>query len=159
MDLAERLTEVERRVAALELARPATDDEDEQWAATRLREEDGEGAVLLAGAGYLPTGEKYEWQAQFTVADALAEDLAEAAECLAVLGDPIRLRLLREIVNGRRTAAELAGVDGLGSSAEVYHHLRALAAVGWLHTAGLGRFEVPAQRLVPLLVALAATRR
>ncbi|NEW40999.1 winged helix-turn-helix transcriptional regulator [Nocardia cyriacigeorgica] len=157
MDLAERLTEVERRVAALEQARPATDEVDEQWAVTRLREDDG--GIVLAGAGQLPTGETYEWQAQFTVADAMAEDLAEAAECLAVLGDPVRLRLLREIITGRRTAAELAGVDGLGSSAEIYHHLRALAAVGWLHTAGLGRFEVPAQRLVPLLAAVASTRR
>ncbi|WP_280235123.1 hypothetical protein [Nocardia cyriacigeorgica] len=41
----------------------------------------------------------------------------------------------------------------------IYHRLRALAAVGWLHTAGLGRFEVPAQRLVPLLVAVVSTRR
>ena len=62
-------------------------------------------------------------------------------------------------MGGRRTAAELAGVDGVGTSGQIYHHLRQLAAVGWLHTAGQGRFEVPAARVVPLLVALASARR
>ncbi|MFC7643034.1 hypothetical protein ACFQX6_20720 [Streptosporangium lutulentum] len=68
------------------------------------------------------------------------------------------MRLLREILGGRRAVADLAALDGLGTTGQVYHHLRQLTSAGWLHTAGRGRYEVPPGRVVPLLVALAASR-
>ncbi|GAD86869.1 ArsR/SmtB family transcription factor [Nocardia asteroides] len=165
MDLVDRLEELERRVAALENARPGGGDADLPWAVARLRQEFDaggvrNGGVLLAGALQLPTGERLDWQAQFAT-DAIVDDVwtHETATCLAVLANPVRLRLLREIVYGRRTAADLAAIEELGTSAEIYQHLRQLAAVGWLQTAGLGRFEVPEGRLVPLLAALASAQR
>ncbi|MFD4428431.1 ArsR/SmtB family transcription factor [Nocardia sp. NPDC055029] len=163
MDLVDRLEELERRVAALE--QPGGGDAQLPWAVARLRKEFDDagvrnGGVLLAGALQLPTGERLDWQAQFAT-DAIVGDVwtIEAANCLAVLANPVRLRLLREIVYGRRTAADLAAIEELGTSAEIYQHLRQLAAVGWLQTAGLGRFEVPEGRLVPLLAALASAQR
>ncbi len=163
MDLVDRLEELERRVAALELS--GGGDPQLPWAVARLRQEFDaagvrNGGVLLAGALQLPTGERLDWQAQFAT-DAIVGDVwtIEAANCLAVLANPVRLRLLREIVYGRRTAADLAAIEELGTSAEIYQHLRQLAAVGWLQTAGLGRFEVPEGRLVPLLAALASAQR
>ena len=39
----------------------------------------------------------------------LDADWADAAESFAALGQPVRLRLLREILGGRCTAAELTG--------------------------------------------------
>ncbi|MGS2806006.1 ArsR/SmtB family transcription factor [Nocardia sp. MW-W600-9] len=163
MDLVDRLEELERRVAALEQS--GSGDAQLPWAVARLRQEFDaagvrNGGVLLAGALQLPTGERLDWQAQFAT-DAIVGDVwtIEAANCLAVLANPVRLRLLREIVYGRRTAADLAAIEELGTSAEIYQHLRQLAAVGWLQTAGLGRFEVPEGRLVPLLAALASAQR
>ncbi|GGN77143.1 ArsR/SmtB family transcription factor [Nocardia rhizosphaerihabitans] len=163
MDLVDRLEELERRVAALEQS--GGGDAQLPWAVARLRKEFDDagvrnGGVLLAGALQLPTGERLDWQAQFAT-DAIVGDVwtIEAANCLAVLANPVRLRLLREIVYGRRTAADLAAIEELGTSAEIYQHLRQLAAVGWLQTAGLGRFEVPEGRLVPLLAALASAQR
>ncbi|MBW0274602.1 ArsR family transcriptional regulator [Nocardia sp. MH4] len=163
MDLVDRLEELERRVAALEQS--GGGDPQLPWAVARLRQEFDaagvrNGGVLLAGALQLPTGERLDWQAQFAT-DAIVGDVwtIEAANCLAVLANPVRLRLLREIVYGRRTAADLAAIEELGTSAEIYQHLRQLAAVGWLQTAGLGRFEVPEGRLVPLLAALASAQR
>uniref|UniRef100_A0AAU2VR19 Helix-turn-helix domain-containing protein n=1 Tax=Streptomyces sp. NBC_00008 TaxID=2903610 RepID=A0AAU2VR19_9ACTN len=85
-------------------------------------------------------------------------DWSEAAESLAALGHPVRLRLLREILGGRRTAAELAALDETGTTGQIYHHLRQLTGAGWLHTTGRGRYEVPGVRVVPLLVVLTAAR-
>ncbi len=55
--------------------------------------------------------------------------------------------------------AGLVGIDGFGTSGQLYHHLRQLVAAGWLRTAGRGRYEVPPARVVPLLVVLAACQR
>ncbi|MFE9580663.1 ArsR/SmtB family transcription factor [Nocardia sp. NPDC006044] len=167
MSLEERVAELERRLDewADERAHDnAAANTDDRWAAVRLHEEfaaddEPNGGVLFAGSVRLPAGEHYGWQATFTTGDLIEDDWAETAECLAALGNPVRLRLLREIMGGRRTAAELVGLEGVGTSGQVYHHLRQLAAVGWLHTAGRGRFEVPAARVVPLLIALASARR
>ncbi|MEU7764321.1 winged helix-turn-helix domain-containing protein [Nocardia sp. NPDC049190] len=166
MSLEERVAALERRLSALEGARqPETGTADtDRWAVARLQEEfanadEPDGGVVFAGSVRLPNDQRRDWQAGFTTGDLIEDDWAETAECLAALGSPVRLRLLREIMGGRRTAAELAEVDGVGTSGQIYHHLRQLAAVGWLHTAGRGRFEVPETRVVPLLVALASARR
>lgn len=70
----------------------------------------------------------------------------------------MRLRLLREILGGRRTAAELAALDETGTTGQIYHHLRQLTGAGWLHTKGRGRYEVPGARVVPLLVVFTAAK-
>ncbi|MEV6430680.1 winged helix-turn-helix domain-containing protein [Nocardia sp. NPDC051463] len=165
MGLEERVAELERRLSVLEAGDSRrADASTEKWAVQRLQEDfsdadEPNGGVLFAGSVRLPTDEHYGWQAQFTTGEIIEDDWSEAAECLAALGSPVRLRLLREVMGGRRTAAELVGLEGVGTSGQVYHHLRQLAAVGWLHTAGRGRFEVPEGRVVPLLVALASARR
>lgn len=69
-----------------------------------------------------------------------------------------RLRLLREILGGLRTAAELAALDEAGTTGQIHHHLRQLTGAGWLHAAGRGRYEIPPVRVVPLLVVLTAAR-
>ncbi len=114
--------------------------------------------MLFTGAVRLPTGERYDWQHGALTSDLLAYEWPDAAESFAALGHPVRLRLLREITGGRRTAAELAELDDIGTTGQIYHHLRQLTAAGWLHNTGRGRHEVPAGRVVPLLVALAAAR-
>jgi DNA-binding transcriptional ArsR family regulator len=106
----------------------------------------------------LPTGEEYAWQMTALTQDLLGDEWSPAAESFAALGHPVRLRLLREILGGRRTAAELAELDEVGTTGQIYHHLRQLTATGWLHTTGRGRHEVPPARVVPLLTALTTTR-
>jgi DNA-binding transcriptional ArsR family regulator len=165
VSLEERVAELERRLSMLESGAGQRGDQTAQrWALHRLQEDFTEadepnGGVLFAGSVRLPTDEHYEWHARFTTGEIIEDDWSEAADCLAALGSPVRLRLLREVMGGRRTAAELVELEGVGTSGQVYHHLRQLAAVGWLHTAGRGRFEVPEARVVPLLVALASARR
>ncbi|MET9803800.1 winged helix-turn-helix domain-containing protein [Streptomyces sp. NPDC006368] len=165
MELEERVAELERRMAALESGDRAASPvgEGDFWALEGLKAQlaeagAGDGGVLFTGAVRLPTGEQYEWQDGALVAHQMADDWSEAAEPFAALGHPVRLRLLREILGGRRTAAELAALEEIGTTGQIYHHLRQLTGAGWLHTAGRGRYEVPPGRVVPLLVALSTAR-
>ncbi|MFX0575372.1 ArsR/SmtB family transcription factor [Nocardia nepalensis] len=169
MSLEDRLAKLERRVAATELVRGSNGRANvsappEGWALRQLQEEfaardERNGGVMFAGSGRLPSAEQFDWQVRFTTDEMVAYDWDDAAECLAALGSPVRLRILREILRGSRTAAELTDLDEVGTSGQIYHHLRQLAATGWLHTVERGRFEVPPKRVVPLLIALAITRR
>ncbi|MEV1047135.1 winged helix-turn-helix domain-containing protein [Streptomyces sp. NPDC049916] len=178
-DLEQRVAEVERRLAALERQdrEPPRLGDGGFWALEGLKrqladvgEAAADGGVLYAGSVRLPTGESYEWQ-YGALTEALLDgdeeqrndgggggSWAQAAESLAALGHPVRLRLLREILGGVRTPAELAALDGIGTTGQIYHHLRQLTGTGWLHAAGRGRYEVPAARVVPLLVVLTAAR-
>ncbi|MGW6543307.1 ArsR/SmtB family transcription factor [Streptomyces massasporeus] len=165
MELEQRVAELERRLAALEGAQrtgPRIDGSD-FWALNGLKDQLSEagaddGGVLYTGSVRLPTGEEYAWQMAALTQDLLEDEWTTAAESFAALGHPVRIRLLREILGGRRTAAELAELDEVGTTGQIYHHLRQLTATGWLHTSGRGRHEVPPGRVVPLLTALATTR-
>jgi DNA-binding transcriptional ArsR family regulator len=165
MELEERVADLERRLAALESTQRTAPRlaEGDFWALQGFKEQLAElaaadGGVLFTGAVRLPTGEHYEWQHGTLTEDLLDDDWAGAAESFAALGHPVRLRLLREVVGGRRTAAELAELEEVGTTGQIYHHLRQLTGTGWLHTTGRGRYEVPPGRVVPLLVALSAAR-
>lgn len=52
----------------------------------------------------------------------------------------------------------LGEIEGTGTSGQVYHHLRQLVATGWLRARG-ARYEVPAERVVPLLAIVVGARR
>ncbi|QDY77695.1 ArsR/SmtB family transcription factor [Streptomyces qinzhouensis] len=174
MNLEQRVAELESRLAALEEREagrtepaphaPAEDgDRASFWALAGLKEQLAglgaeDGGVLFTGAVRLPTGERYEWQFGVLADELLDRDWTTLSDALAALGHPVRLRLLREILGGRRTAAELAELDGLGTSGQIYHHLSRLSSTGWLHTTGRGRYAVPPARTVPLLVALTAAQ-
>ncbi|MGW2300460.1 ArsR/SmtB family transcription factor [Streptomyces sp. NPDC001809] len=179
MELEERVAALERRLAALENAagpadpgaragdRPAPEVTDSPlWALESLKaqlaadpgERTEDGAVVFTGAVTLPTRERYEWQFGAFTGELFEEEWADAAESFAALGHPVRLRLLREVLGGRRTAAGLAELAEIGTTGQIYHHLRQLTGAGWLRTAGRGRYEVPGARVVPLLVLLTAAR-
>ncbi|MFI7291448.1 ArsR/SmtB family transcription factor [Streptomyces anulatus] len=167
MELDQRVAELERRLTALERRdseSPRLGDGD-FWALDGLKQQLAEvgeaaadGGVLYTGSVRLPTGESYEWQYGALTEALFDGDWADAADSFAALGHPVRLRLLREILGGLRTTAELAALDALGTTGQIYHHLRQLTGAGWLHAAGRGRYEVPPVRVVPLLVVLTAAR-
>ncbi|MGH2895673.1 MAG: ArsR family transcriptional regulator [Solirubrobacteraceae bacterium] len=170
-ELADRLVDLERRVAALEAhASPhattlepedaggaAVLDRERFWALAGLQERIGAGsAVLFTGSVTLPGNKAYVWQQGIDAGQLLGADWDQAADALAALGHPIRLKLIHEVLNGASTTAEIGATEGLGTTGQLYHHLRQLVAAGWLSSAGRGRYEVPAGRVVPLLVTIAA---
>lgn len=121
-----RLAELERRIAALE-------------STARRRRPHGQAEA-----------------AQALTALRARHDWSEVAPALAALGSPIRLTLLREIVRGHATVNALSQVEGLGTSGQIYHHLRHLTAEGWLHTPTRGTFAIPASRATALNAILVA---
>jgi len=88
----------------------------------------------------------------------LDADWDTAAEPLAALGHPVRLAVLRGVLTGLHTTSELAALDRLGTTGQLYHHLRQLQAAGWLRSTGRGRYDVPATRVIPLLVIVTAAQ-
>ncbi|NED13955.1 helix-turn-helix domain-containing protein [Streptomyces sp. SID9124] len=167
MDLEERVAELERRMAELEAAPPAPPvppvAETDFWALDALKARhpvtgEADGAVLFTGAVRVPTGHRYEWQYGLLTETLFDDDWSEAAASFAALGNPVRLTLLRAVLDGLRTAAELAALDDVGTTGQIYHHLRQLTGAGWLHSPERGRYEIPAGRVVPLLVVLTAAR-
>jgi hypothetical protein len=159
VELEERVAALEERLAALEGKRSGPDPV-KFWALDGLRERLAAetGGVLFTGAVPLPTGEYYEWQQGATADDLLKTDWSELSGAFAALGHPIRLLLLREILRGARSTAELQEHESLGTTGQLYHHLRQLVAAGWLRTTGRGQYAVPGSRVVPLLVVLTAVQ-
>lgn len=146
-------------------------DDDTFWALRGLEDRTAaleHGSVLFAGSVTVAAG-PVQWQYARTTDDLLAiadqhatdeqastERLARATSRLAAISSPVRLRLLLAVTNGTTTLAQLGDLDGIGTTGQVYHHVRVLTAAGWLQSSGRGRVAVPATRIVPLLTALAA---
>jgi hypothetical protein len=164
-----RLTALEERVARLEQERepaappgaqpprpPAVDDTFWVVNGLRARLPAGAGAVVFAGVVPLPEGGEYLWQYGRTTADLLAADWAERSQTIAALGHPVRMLLAQLVLSGTRSVADLQADPRLGTTGQLYHHLRQLVAVGWLHQSARGHYEVPAARVIPLLAMLTA---
>ncbi|MFC5268336.1 ArsR/SmtB family transcription factor [Kribbella qitaiheensis] len=167
-----RLEDLERRITALESAAgprlrpengevlPAGLDPEAFFALAALKERvPPPGAVLYTGSVTLPNDRQIDWQYGRATPEVLEADWSQRASALAALGNPVRLTLLREIVHGRTTVSALSAVEGLGTSGQIYHHLRQLTAEGWLHSPSRGSFAVPPTRVVALLAILVALER
>lgn len=156
----DRLAALEARVAALEARQADTPDPAAFWALDGLLDRiDAPGAVMITGHVTLPDQRIARWQETARTGELLDGDWTGHVTALAALAHPARIRLLREVLHGTRTAVDLGQLDGMGTSGQVYHHLRQLVAAGWLHATGGGRYEVPAARVVPLLTTLLGARR
>lgn len=165
----DRLTMLEQRVSDLEARlRPASSDpsapsgagQPDFWALEGLSQRVEEpGAVLMVGHVQLPDGRTAQWQEAAATQDLLDGDWDASSETLAALGHPVRLRLLQQVLRGVDTVPRLTETDGVGTSGQVYHHVRQLASSGWLRAMGGGRYEVPVGRVVPVLVVIMGARR
>jgi len=159
--------ELEKRVAALEAAVRALTERDsrgplgelegELWLLEELQQRHPEGAVMFAGHLTVADGPA-AWQWGRPAEALLTGDWQDSAGPLSALGHPVRLRLLQLVLTGTQTTAELAEDEGLGTTGQLHHHLRALIAAGWLQSSGRGHYSVPPQRVVALLVIVTATQ-
>lgn len=140
-DLDRRLQRLERTPTPV----PAVD----LWAVEALHDRLGTDGALIAGSS-----RGAQWQVALTDEGLSAQDWSERAGALAALGSPVRLHLLHLVHSGVTTAAELADDPQIATTGQLHHHLRALAAGGWLQTIGRGRYEIPPARVVPLLCLL-----
>lgn len=160
-DVEQRLERLEQQVAELEqknqVKASITVEEDDFWALNKLENDYPAGALLFAGHVRLPTGGQLVWQAGEDTSTLLNTDWSEAASALAALGHPLRLNILRAVLDGQQTTQELQEQPDLSGAGKLYHHLRELQAVGWLITLGRGRYSIASEKVIPLLIILQAT--
>lgn len=165
-ELEDRIVALERAVAALQqrdAARDSTasapvDGDDVFWALTEL-ERRSPGTVLITGSVEVPEAGPVRWQVGQHGDALLQQDWTEVATTLDALAHPARLSILRLVMTGVRTTADLLQQEPVGTTGQLHHHLRQLVAAGWLTSPRRGHYEVPAPRVVPLLVTvLSATR-
>ncbi|CAH0253868.1 ArsR/SmtB family transcription factor [Microbacterium foliorum] len=109
------------------------------------------GAVMMAGALDTVSG-PVRWQYGLMADGLLSQDWSDLARPLEALGHPARIELVRQVLRGAHTTAELLQLEHLASSGQLYHHLRQLVTAGWLVSPRRGYYEVPVARVVPLLV-------
>ena len=114
------------------------------------------GSVAYGGRVRAPGSGEIIWQLEHSVPDILDADLEAASAVLAALGHPLRLEILRRLLIGARTLSELQEIEGTGTSGQVHHHLRELRSVGLVVSQRRNDYAIPADRVVPLLVIVAA---
>lgn len=163
-ELAERVARLEEQVARLaehsERTPPARPTLDEAFGfLTALEDATPEpGAVMMVGSVTVPAG-PVRWQFGQSLETLQGWDWAELAGALAALGNPVRLTLMKLVLDGTESTSELLAHPELASTGKLHHHLRQLVAAGWLTSAGRGRYRIPPERVVPLLVIIVAARR
>ena len=158
VELAERVTRIEQQLAKAPGPAATGGSTGRFWALEELERREARPSVLFAGLVDTAAG-PVQWQMGYDSAGLIEEDWQVRAAALAALGHPSRLQILQLVARGTcHTAAELGQADGLGTSGQIYHHLRQLASAGWLTSTTKGRYQVPPERLVPLLVILGASR-
>lgn len=159
-ELGERVRRIESRlgIAPPELpSSPGAPEGDTWWLLQELERRGLDSAVTYAGRVSDPGNGPVQWQITESADRLLDTDWSAAAAAIAALGHPSRLQIIQLVARGQaRTAAELAGTEGLGTTGQIYHHLRQLVAAGWLRPTTRGQHQVPPERLVPLLVLLSA---
>lgn len=168
-ELNKTIAALSERVAALEAAQIAAGaktagsvdnlDTEKYWVLHGLAKSKHKGGeVLYAGQVKVPTGEQYLWQRHGGVNDLFKQDWSSLDAVIAALGHPVRLRLLKCILEGKQTKAELEKLDGIGTTGQLYHHLKSLEEGGWVRSLQRGTYGVPGERVVPLLSILLAAQ-
>lgn len=171
--LDERLADLERRLSAVERnlaptprshqvdSAPGGDphlDDNPYFVVRALQERlPAPGAVLYAGSVDLVAGH-VEWQYAMPTGAILEDDWTQRAVSISALAHPVRLRILHLVTEGVTTVADLSEVDDLGTTGQVYHHVRQLTSAGWLEASGRGNYRVPPTRVIALLTILLAAR-
>lgn len=125
------------------------------WVLDGLRDRELD-AVVMAGQVAVPDAGPVSWQMALTADDLTQRNWTEFAGTIDALAHPVRLLLLQLIHRGIRTTAELQQEAELGTTGQLHHHLRQLVAAGWLTSPRRGHYQVPPERVVPLLTVMLA---
>jgi hypothetical protein len=167
-NLRARLDELEDRVAALEGGRsPAgvpVPKGGEFWVLEKLQERTGpshesdrsSGSLVFAGLTTTRGAGSLVWQEEHSLPDVMEADWRPAASLLSALAHPIRLELLRRLLDGARSTADLQEIPDLGTTGQLYHHLRDLQAAGLVVQRGRNHYAVAADKVVPCLILVTA---
>lgn len=169
--MARAIERLESRVEALEAAGREAGrapgpklSSDPWWLLDRLARNTGpafsrgevEGSLAYGGRVRAPGAGELVWQLEHAVPDLMDADLGAASAILGALGHPLRLEILRRLLLGARTLGELQEIPTTGTSGQMHHHLRELRATGLVASQRRNHYAIPADRVVPVLIMVAA---
>lgn len=145
VDLVQRLAELEQRVAALE------GDEREALPSAGDGGAFGYGGQVAVGDG------RVSWRIDVTTERALSLPDRPRIEVLSALAHPVRVEIVRTLLaRGGQPATALQEAARLGSTGQLYHHLKALTASGVVEQDKRGSYRLRPAATVPVLVLLTA---
>lgn len=126
------------------------------WALKALKAQlPDRGGVVYAVAAGLERGQvEYQWGRP--TEHLLGQDWSELSDPLSALGHPLRLAMLRLLLEEDRTVAQLVDLLQLGSTGIAYHHLSALQSGGWVTSPQRGIWTLPPGRATSLLTIITA---
>ncbi len=127
------------------------------WALEHIQQhQQQDGGVMFAGYVTLPAEETYAWQIESQTNELLQANWSPAQLPLAALAHPVRLSILKAILCGQRDTQALQALPEMGTTGQLYHHLKELESAGWIRQPRRGQYILLAERVVPLLAIMAA---
>ncbi|MFD4033477.1 ArsR/SmtB family transcription factor [Streptomyces sp. NPDC058637] len=91
-----------------------------------------------------------------TAAILSSTDLDFLGTRLSALAHPVRLRLVLACLEHASKTSELKALSGMGTTGQIYHHLRQLVHAGWLSSSHRGQYEVSSAAVDALAALLSA---
>ncbi|TVX94682.1 ArsR family transcriptional regulator [Paenibacillus agilis] len=114
------------------------------------------GHVYYAGQ-YQANGQLLRWEPKDKQLEQLLQISTEkSSKILAALGSKPRLDIIIAILNESLTGAEIVEKLNMGTTGQLYHHLKALNGANLIEQDKSGRYTVPDHRKLPLLLLLSA---
>ena len=127
------------------------------WAIETLKNTYPEmGGVVFGGYVKVPTEKTYAWQIESRAEELYQADWSVAQSALAALAHPVRLAILKALLHGQSDTQSLQAIPEIGTTGQLYHHVKELEAAGWIRQPRRGEYNLLAERIVPLLAILAA---
>lgn len=120
-------------------------------------ERSGSGTIWYTGL-FAGARERFRWEPRERRTERLlAADADKAAKVLAAIGHKQRLDILKSVLQEPLTGAELVERLHMGTTGQLYHHLKALQSADLLVQEDRGgTYSVPPGRMFPLLLLLAS---
>ena len=118
-----------------------------------------EGSVFYSGQVHL-NGQNIRWEPQERRMDQLLDmNTEKAAKILATLGNKRRLDILKAVMAEPLSGAELVERLNMGTTGQLYHHLKAALGADLLVQEQGGRYALPKHRSLPFLLFALCRRR
>jgi DNA-binding transcriptional ArsR family regulator len=110
--------------------------------------------------GYSGTGpwedQSVAWQMERHWDDVVDQAPEQAHRVLSALANPTRLRIVGVLVAGAASTADLSERVEVGTTGQLFHHLKDLLAAGVVYQPQRGVYALRPQHVVPLLAVLSA---
>lgn len=154
--LQKQMTDLQQLVHQLLVERKPAINLPETTLKNTVYDEDHPSVVFYSGH-VSQNGQEVRWEPQERRMQQLLEmNSDKAAKVLSALGNKQRLDILRSVLIEPLSGSELVERLNMGTTGQLYHHLKALLGADLLVQEPGGKYTIPAHRCLPFLLLLAA---